>query len=113
MDYNSVFISKSELRWLRKLCKNPSGLRSRPPETNLMEYRLITRDIWYDESGSSLGLHSKISDTGIRYLKYLRQQRKLSRRESFRFLLSTILAILALLIAIAALLIDLWQLGLL
>ena len=113
MEFESIFITKAEYRWLRKLGRSPTALPSSPHEKGLMEYGLISRQLYYNEDGSSAGLHSTISNKGRNYLTYNQQRRRRDQKESARFFLSTILALLALIIAVIALAIDLWQLGLL
>lgn len=111
MEFDTVYITKKELQWLRKLAKANRSLPSSPHETGLMEYKLITRQLFRNEDGSSAGLHSAINDKGKKYLIYRAQCRRRDRKDSARFILSTVLAILALIISIIALAIDLLQLS--
>lgn len=51
-----------------------------------------------------------IEERGKRYLAYLIRENKANRIEAVRFFWTTLIAVLALLIATAALVIDIWQL---
>ena len=112
-DFNSVFLTKQELKWLKKLSKSDMPLPSSPHEKGLMKYYLIDRTQYCNEDGPRADLYSSISEKGKDYLLHLHQQQSAARKDSYRFVLSTALAILALIVSLVALAIDLWQLGLL
>ena len=112
MSFDEINLTRKELSRLKKLNKQSGWIPSDKCETQLLELRLIDHQLCY-ENGVSIGFHSWITSKGKDYLAYLKKKSRHDRRESTRFFISTVLALLALIIAVAALLIDLWQLGLL
>lgn len=112
MSFDEISLTRKELSRLKKLRRLDKQVPSAKCEANLIEYRLIDHQVFY-ENGVSIGFHSWINRKGKDYLAYLDKQKRSERRDSIRFFVSTLIAIIALIIAVAALLIDLWQLGLL
>ena len=109
MDFEYITLTRKEYKRLKQLSRSPSGLPSESNESGLMNNHLITRNRY----GYNSEPRSVITQEGKNYLLYRRTKRSERSKDSFRFVLSTVIALLALIIAVAALLIDLWQLGLL
>ena len=112
MSFDEINLSRKELSRLKKLNKQSGWIPSDKYETQLIELRLIDHQLCY-ENGVSIGFHSWINRKGKDYLAYLDKQKRSEHRDGIRYFISTLIAIIALIIAVAALLIDLWQLGLL
>ena len=109
MDFEYITLTRKEYKRLKQISCSPSGLPSEPNESGLMNNHLITRNRY----GSNSEPRSVITQEGKHYLLYREKSQSARKTERFRFVLSTVIALLALVIAVAALLIDLWQLGLL
>ena len=62
-----------------------------------------------DETGVMRGGWYVISDNGRRYLEYLKDKRRSERRDGRRFLITTIIAWLALVVAILSLIVQVLQ----
>lgn len=116
MDFDYIVLTKKEFKRLRELSRHPVGLPTGPNESALMDNRLIVRNRYGSNSPDAAcppTTISVITQEGKNYLLYRDTQKNERRKDTFRFVLSTVIAFVALVIAIAALLIDLWQLGLL
>lgn len=116
MDFEYITLTRREYARLKKLAKSPSGLPTAPHETNLVNNRLISRARYGSPQSNGetpYTVISSITQEGKNYIAYTKKARIKKRIESRRFFWTTLIALLALLIAIAALVIDLWQLGLL
>lgn len=112
MSFEEINLTRKELSRLKKLSRQTKWIPSSSCESRLIEFKLINHQLCYKD-GVSIGFYSWIDDRGKDYLAYLKKQSRRDHRESIRFYISTLLALFALIIAIVALLIDLWQLGLL
>ena len=116
MNFEYIVLTQKELKRLQDLSRNPFGLPSDSNETNLVNNHLVSRNRYGSpdpEVENPLRVISTITQEGREYLTYIEKTRAANRIESRRFFWTTMIALLALLIAIAALVIDLWQLGLL
>lgn len=106
MDFENIFLTKDEDKWLRKLSDAATPLPSSQHEKGLMEYGLISRELLRNTDGSSAGLHSIISAKGTAYLAHLSRSKKARRSDRFH---DWIIAIVSLILG--ALLSDpLWEL---
>ena len=116
MNFEYIVLSRKELKRLKELFRNPSGLPIDSNETALVNNHLVSRTRYGSpdpEVENPLRVISTITQEGREYLTYIEKTRNANRIESRRFFWTTLIASIALLIAIAALVIDLWQLGLL
>lgn len=116
MEFEYITLTRKEYARLKKLSKSPSGLPTAPHETALVNNRLISRTRYgspQPDAEAPYTVISSITQEGKNYLAYAAKSKKANRIDSRRFFWTTLIALLALLIAIAALAIDLWQLGLL
>lgn len=112
LSFDQIALSPSELRLLQRVSKNfLPDYRGNSDADALVRLGLAKKTMtatWGHEN-----LHALvIEDRGKNYLAYIKKSKQAERTETARFVLTTLIAILALLIAITAIVIDLWQLGL-
>ena len=82
MNFESIFLSKKELKRLRELAKSNKYLIQMPEDTKLINLHLIEHSLLRDSNGNILGWHCRIKDTGEDYLKY--HARRNAQRRSDR-----------------------------
>ena len=82
MNFENIFLSKKELKRLRKLAGANRLLLQVPEDTKLINLHLIEHALLRDSNGNALGWHCRIKDTGENYLKY--HDRRNAERRSDR-----------------------------
>ena len=95
MDFENIFLTEEELKRLKELAKSGKWERHSLHEKGLREHGLVDRMLFRNPDGSSAGLHSKISDKGMIYLKRLEREKKEKRSDRFH---DWILAIVSLIL---------------
>lgn len=113
LKFEEIVLSNEEHKLLRQIARHfLADCRDNPCAEALSDLGLAKKTM-VAVPGHSYLYALVITRVGRQYLAYVRKLNRRDRIEATRFAWSTTIAILALFIAIAALLIDLWQLGLL
>ena len=111
ISFDQIYLTKEELKLLRYISKRVLlQAEGNSCAATLIDHGFARRTMtatWGENYMFSLIIENR----GINYLKYIRGKDSARRTETARFVWTTVIAVLALLIAIAALAIDIWQLG--
>lgn len=109
--FDQIVLTRAERKLLKKISDQflPNFRGERAADT-LSRLGLAKKKMIVTKSGA-YEYALEIEDRGRAYLSYMLETEKKRRAEMAKFVLSTLIAVLALLIAIASLAIDIWQLG--
>lgn len=113
LSFDQIVLSPSEQKLLKRISRKfLADYRGNKDADTLERHNLAKKTMvatWGHEH-----LHALvIEERGKSYLAYMLKSNKAERIDSVRFFWTTLIAVIALLIAIAALAIDLWQLWIL
>ena len=81
MNFENIFLSKKELKRIKKLAQSSQPLPQVPEDTKLINKDLAAHDFLRDENGNILGWHCRIADTGRDYLQYHKRRNAERRSE--------------------------------
>lgn len=109
MDYNSVYLSRKEKRRFLEIANGDTKARNTPEEDALFRKGLVKESmiatIYQDTGYSTVDMRAVVlSDPGQDYFAQYRNQRMNDKKDTFRFWLTSIIAIAGLLVTVLGLL---------